>query len=169
MPAFDAIVVLALGTYVTFQLPVWLEKLVPEKMGEIKLDGFWGVIAKIVLAYGAAAWGWVRLVSAIDIALANLRIIAAYEQIVAVVEISDFILAGLAFFVVFWLLTTIFKNLPRPKNLLGTVGAAIMLGFALFWPDIMWQFVRNYVQNNLVGAQLFLQTEAWTIIENALK
>jgi hypothetical protein len=168
MPGFEAIVVLAIGTYVAFQLPVWAEKLLPESAGEIKLEGFWGVLGQLVLAYGAAAWGWARLVSAIDVALVNLRLIAATPQIIEVVEVSDFILAGLAFFSVFWLLTTIFKNLPRPKNLGGTLGVVIMLGFALFWPDILWGFLRTYIQNNMQGAELLLQTEAWTIIKNGL-
>lgn len=161
MTALEEFIVLALAAFVAWQLPSWTEKIVPLSIGTNKISGGVKIGIQLLIAYFAARVGWGKLNATIDTAFTYLQQIFAKEQIVRVVEVNSKWIALIAFMVVFWLLTLIFKRLPTPQNLSGSLGALLILGIVLFWPSAMWKFVDSYVQYNLEGASGLLTSETW--------
>jgi hypothetical protein len=168
MESWEYVVILALAVYVGIQLPVWMKKLVPDTIGSTKIGGAIQIGIQVLLALAAAGFAWTHLNKSIDTAYLYLQEIAAKEQIARVVEVPNVWLALAAFVVIFWGLTTLFKTLPAPKNIWGTIGAIIVLGFVLFWPSITWKTFSWYVEKCLIGAEGMLLTEAYQAIKNGL-
>lgn len=161
MTALEEFIVLALAGFVAWQLPSWTEKIVPLSIGTNKISGGVKIFIQMGIAYLAARIGWVKLNETLDTTFSYLKEIFAKEEIARVIEIDGKWIALLAFIAVFWLLTLIFKNLPTPQNLWGSLGAIFLLGIALFWPSALWKIVDSYVQFNLDGASGLLTSETW--------
>ena len=161
MTALEEFIVLALAAFVAWQLPTWSEKIVPLSVGANKISGGVKIGIQLLLAYFAARVGWVKLNATIDTAFTYLQQIFAKEEIVRVVEVDSKWIALIAFIAIFWLLSLIFKNLPTPQNLWGSLGALLILGVVLFWPSAMWKIVDSYVEYNLEGASGLLTSDTW--------
>jgi hypothetical protein len=168
MTSFEELVVLVLAGYVALMLPTWSEKIVPETIGSMKISGAIKIALQLVLAWFAARVGWIKLNEAIDIGLYYLKEIAQKEQIARVIELREFWLAIGAFVFVFWLVSLIFRYLPKPENVWGTVGAVVILVLVFFAPATIWKLISNYITYNLIGAEGLLSSDAWQAVKGGL-
>jgi hypothetical protein len=163
------LVILLIALWVTFQLPTWSRKLVPEGISGWKVPSALKLVAQFFIAYLLAYVGWGSIAGAIDDGLVQLREIAATEQISRVIKLPEILLAVGAIFLTLWLIKVVFTNLGDAKKLSDSLIAIVILVLVFALYNTIWVFLRKYLLLNLEGSELLFQTQAWNVVENFFK
>lgn len=163
------LVVLLIALWVTFQLPKWSKKLVPNGIGGWAIPSALKLVLQFLIAYILAYVGWGSIAGAIDDGLVNLRDIAAADQINRVVKLPEIILAVGAIFLTLWLVKVVFENLGEAKKASDSVVAILILVLVFVLYNAIWGVLKDYLFLNLDGSELLFKTESWGIVENFFK
>lgn len=159
------IIILGIAIWVGYNLPSWSKKFVPGGIGKWAVPSPVKIVLQYVIAYIFAKYGWGKIASSVDIALSNLKSIAAIKQVENILKIPTIILAIGAIVITLWIIKVVFESLSEAKSFTDSLLAFAILIILFSGYNWLWTKLSEYILLNITGAEKLFATEAWKEIK----